>query len=1174
MYIKEVCLDGFKSYAQRTVITGFDPFFNAITGLNGSGKSNILDAICFLLGLSKLSQVRAANLQELVYKQGQAGITKASVAITFDNSDKNQSPAGYEDVKEITVTRQVVLGGRNKYLINGHLAQPSMVQMLFHSVQLNVDNPHFLIMQGRITKVLNMKPPEILSMIEEAAGTSMYEMKRADAFKTLTKKEAKLVEIDKVLNEEITPSLGKMRKDWDRYQQWQVNEKDLDALKRFCLAYDFHVASNTLDGAAGHVSALQTELAERSELESSLQASIEAKEKEIIELTEQRERQQGPDIKRLAAQVEELSKELVKQTAAWTNSKETYDSEVAAKEKQESNAWELEASISAQENAIAGSANNCKGTKDSYDRLRGHLDDLKAELQAAQAGRMTGAGGKSLGELLGEAHAAVKSMETEAKQWRIKGDHAEKELVRKRAALRKAGKESASMQTELEQANAAVDMARKALEAVTYDSEHVARLHATQATLNQELQRCQQQFDAQAAEVSMLNFSYADPEQGFDRHRVKGLVARLMRVKDRAASTAIEVTAGGKLYNVVVDTEQTGKLLLSKGQLRSRVTIIPLNKIDARVVSDAKQAAARQLGGAEKASLALSVVGYEKDVAQAMAYVFGGTFVCKDSATAEKVAFNKDVLTPCVTLEGDIFNPQGTLTGGSRSQSASLLLKLHELNNLEDDLRARKQKLAEVDTQVAATAKTEGVYKQLLAQLQLKEHSLQLLQSRLAQSEYQQLMDATAKLEDELQCAQKAGEASEQKAKEHVQEAAEIEKRISSFDQDREKRITTIQNELKGSDAKLAAASQAVKEVEQEAQRLALELEALRQERSSLEEGISAAALQITEALRVVEQKAEKVRAVSQQYDEAKAQLEEKRQQVRTCDEEVNTRLKKLEADQVNALSVAEKLKQSRPWLLEERHLFGKVGTDYDFNAQSPNEAKSRLEALTKAQEGLSKRVNRKAMSVLEKAEEEYQQLQKKREIVMNDKVKIQGVISELDEKKKDVLLNAWEKVNKDFGNIFSTLLPGTTARLEPEEGHTYMDGLQVKVAFGGVWKESLSEMSGGQKSLLALSLILALLLFKPAPLYILDEVDAALDLSHTQNIGRMIKTHFPYSQFVVVSLKEGMFSNANVIFRTKFVEGVSKVTRTVPLSKRTERQPQQGQQSENRGQPTMVAAR
>jgi structural maintenance of chromosome 2 len=159
-------------------------------------------------------------------------------------------------------------------------------------------------------------------------------------------------------------------------------------------------------------------------------------------------------------------------------------------------------------------------------------------------------------------------------------------------------------------------------------------------------------------------------------------------------------------------------------------------------------------------------------------------------------------------------------------------------------------------------------------------------------------------------------------------------------------------------------------------------------------------------------------------------------------------------------------------------------------------------------------------------------------------------VITELDVKKIQAIQNTWVRVNKDFGSIFSTLLPGTLAKLDIPEGCTVMDGLEVKVSFNGVWKESLTELSGGQRSLLALSLILALLLFKPAPMYILDEVDAALDLSHTQNIGLMLRTHFSASQFIVVSLKEGMFNNANVIFRTRFVDGISAVLRTVAGSK------------------------
>jgi len=127
MHIKEIILDGFKSYPNRTVVSGFDPAFNAITGLNGSGKSNILDSICFVLGITQLSQVRVGNLQELVYKQGQAGVTKATVSIVFDNSDPKTSPVGYEQHSEITVARQVVINGKNKFMINGHTAQQEQV---------------------------------------------------------------------------------------------------------------------------------------------------------------------------------------------------------------------------------------------------------------------------------------------------------------------------------------------------------------------------------------------------------------------------------------------------------------------------------------------------------------------------------------------------------------------------------------------------------------------------------------------------------------------------------------------------------------------------------------------------------------------------------------------------------------------------------------------------------------------------------------------------------------------------------------------------------------------------------------------------------------------------------------------------------------------------------------
>nr|XP_042912393.1 structural maintenance of chromosomes protein 2 [Parasteatoda tepidariorum] len=239
MYIKSITLEGFKSYGSKVEIKGFDPQFNAITGLNGSGKSNILDSICFVLGIQNLQQVRATNLNELVYKNGQAGINKATVTITFDNSDKPSSPIGYDNCSEIEVTRTVITGGKSKYAINRSNANNNRVHDLFQSVQLNVNNPHFLIMQGRITKVLNMKPLEILSMIEEAAGTRMYEDKKESALKNLEKKDSRLREINTMLTEHICPQMEKLKEERKEYTEYTRVVRDLEHLSRIYIAWDF-----------------------------------------------------------------------------------------------------------------------------------------------------------------------------------------------------------------------------------------------------------------------------------------------------------------------------------------------------------------------------------------------------------------------------------------------------------------------------------------------------------------------------------------------------------------------------------------------------------------------------------------------------------------------------------------------------------------------------------------------------------------------------------------------------------------------------------------------------------------------------------------------------------------------------------------------------------------------
>lgn len=196
--------------------------------------------------------------------------------------------------------------------------------------------------------------------------------------------------------------------------------------------------------------------------------------------------------------------------------------------------------------------------------------------------------------------------------------------------------------------------------------------------------------------------------------------------------------------------------------------------------------------------------------------------------------------------------------------------------------------------------------------------------------------------------------------------------------------------------------------------------------------------------------------------------------------------------------------------------------------------------------DSLSKIIDPSKINSFHKYIEEYKKIKEKLDTILRDKNKINEIFEELDVKKRDHLQHASDRVNLEFGKIFSSVLPGANARLKQVDPDDITAGLEICVAFNGLWKDSLDELSGGQRSLVALSLVLAMLLFNPVPLYILDEVDAALDLSHTQNIGKMLKQHFKQSQFIVVSLKDGMFNNANVLFRTKFVDGCSVVSRKV----------------------------
>ncbi|KAI8462562.1 MAG: structural maintenance of chromosomes protein 2 [Monoraphidium minutum] len=1186
MYIKEVSIDGFKSYAQRVTLDNFDPGFNAITGLNGSGKSNILDSICFVMGIKNLSAVRAASLQELVYKQGSAGITKASVSITFHNNDPANSPSGYEDKQLITVTRQIVIGGRDKYLINGHPAQQGRVADLFQSVQLNVNNPHFLIMQGRVTKIMNMKPPEILSLLEEASGTKLYERKKEGALRTLAKKQTKLLEIDSLMDEELLPTLALLEKQCATYHEYAVTSQAYERLKRFCVAHEYNLCQRALESGQGELDALQAEAAALDEKRAELEAEVADRDSGILALQTEKELQArggdrgwraGGEVKELQEEVDKLAMRLAKDQAELKNSKDSLKGEEAGLAAIKAQLTELgEAGLTARVDAARAKRDDAVAALAAAEK---GVEAATRELAGAEAGDGRDESNRSMQERLADAANAQTAAEAEGKAADVRLKHLAKQAEQQRKALAAKGKEASKLQAELAGAQQRVDACTAKLQALGFNAAEVDGLEGARQDQLGAVRAAKDAVEQLAAQLpSSVDFQYRDPERGFDRDRVKGVVAKLVRVQDPSTAAALEVVAGGRLYQVVVDSDATGKALLARGGLTKRVTIIPLNQIRYRDDPAAVLAAARKLG-AGRARPALELVGFEGGVEAAMKYVFGGAFVCQDAATAKKLAFSREVERRCVTLEGDDFNPKGLLTGGARQQARDpaasdtrggcMLARLTELLAAEDRLAAAQAALGETEGRLKATAAAGKEFKKLQQELELQRHSLSLLQDRIAGSESSQLAESLTATEAEAEAARGAKEAAAAKRAEMAALAKSLEREIADLGRDRTSRVKAAKDKLKGAKAALEAARKAARAAEAGLKEAEAESEAAAGERAKLEEQAQGAAEAVAALEAEVARLQGAVAGAKAEHDDASEKLKAKRARLKECDAEIKTLEKardKLAAQAVEAgverrrmdNKMASKrgeqgtagdrmrrLEEDFEWIAREKPNFGKARGEFDFAAIDAEGTFREYEDTGARLAALKERgVEKQADTMYRRNKEEVEALQAKRQQVEADRQQISAVIQQLDDKKRNALEATWKKVTESFGAIFSSLLPGTEAKLEPPEGLTFLDGLEVRVAFGGVWKESLTELSGGQRSLLALSLVLALCRFKPAPIYILDEVDAALDLNHTQNIGTMIKRHFPESQFIVVSLKEGMFNNANVLFRTKFVDGVSTVGR------------------------------
>lgn len=1171
MYIKSIVLDGFKSYGKRTEIVGFDQLFNAITGLNGSGKSNILDAICFVLGLNNMSLARCTTLRELIFKNGQAGIHKAIVTVTFDNTDRDQSPTGYEHLSEIVIRREVHLNSRTKYYVCGQSVSNTQVSDLFHSVQLNISNPHFLIMQGRITKVLNMKPHDILAMIEEATGVSMYESKKKSTQGMIEKKDQALKSIDSLIGETILPKLDQLRKEHANLLDYQNLVGELEKLTKQYVAWQFNQNQKKADHASGRTEDCEKKINEFNKLIIELEKRQADIATQITAIERHNDQLSGGEIARLEAVLADEEKVETKESISLEKLSDALNEEKKKKKEVEKQLMKDSALKEKKEKEYAAIREDFDEIENDYKAADANHEKAQKNYEAIAAGKALNEEGEaaaSLADQLIKAEEEYNNSNTEMKITKAKLTNFKRDLIEKKSEAVKHKAQYDEDNKHIAGLEQNVQNIKSRLDSIQYDDQQYNSLQDEKDSIRNRLKELDQQLGNEETNMR-LNFEYS-PIPGFNRNCVRGPLCKLFTLKDPKYARAVEAAAGGRLYDIAIDTNDQCKEILDKGNLKRRHNLIALNKVQGRQIDRRAVDSAKNLAKDDNILAIQDLIEFEPYLKSAMEYAFGDTILAPDVDKAMKITYS-NLKKKTVTLDGDVIMPGGDMSGGAVSRSECFLVALTKLRSKLDEKAELDRRLNDIQQTLATMENARRSYLSLEAEYKHHASRVDVIRNRLLlTSSHHKLFETVKQLEQDIENLEKALKNLSEISDKSSKRMKELKTKLGNKEQSHKKELDAAEKALASAKKNVDAKKKLIDQRKGKVESLRLEIEDLkkscdhyRETIEKLESIIEEKQTEVNEQSKVVEEAKAKVKEVMNSLKEQKSKLREQNDEINKLSKKrdklnaeinekrleikrVNHEVEQIHSEAIDASKAVKTMLRQYDWIEEERHLFGKENSDYPFDRKDFNihELRARVQKLQAAKNTMQKTVNQRANLLLSDKEKEAEELKTKRSVIEKDRDKLIKYMEEVDRKKKEELHKAWKKVNLDFDSIFSTFLPNTHAKLDLVPGKDLLDGLEVKVAFGDVWKESLTELSGGQRSLVALSLILALLKYNPAPLYILDEVDAALDQNHTQNTGTMIKKHFNKSQFVIVSLKDDMFRNANVLFKTKFVDGKSTVTR------------------------------
>ena len=1175
MYLKRLELQGFKSFADKTILE-LRPGITTVIGPNGSGKSNISDAIRWVLGEQSMKSLRGTKSLDIIFAgtQNRKSLGFAEASLVFDNSD-GALPIEFT---EVTVTRKIYRSGETGYYINKTPCRLKDVLELFMDTGIGKDG-YSIIGQGKIDEILSNKSEDRRHIFEEAAGIVKYRSRKEEAEKKLEHTKLNLLRINDIISE-IEGNLGPLQTQSEKAKKYLNLREELKNIEVGLFVYNIEKYKENLQQIVQDIDVMQSQCNDEEGKLERVKILKEELKSSIDEITEQIENMSNLGFES-QKEIEQLNSEINVAKTRITNNNENSVRFTDEKQEQNEKIQELKQELEQKE----AKKDNLKQNKEKFEK---ELNEKQEELA-------------KITEKLSAKELEIEGYKQTVEQNTDKKYELQSEINAQEINFQNYEKRQNQIKQEIQTTISELDNTRMNKEEISkgfYESEN--KKNKAQKSLEEvakQKQEANQKIKSFESNINILSSDMRIKEsrlkflietekekEGYiksvksllkDCENIKdlgkgmhGVLANIIEVPDEL-ETAIEMCLGASLQNIVTDTEEDAKKLvehLRKNNL-GRASFLPIASVKGKKLEKLKGNESGVIG------IASDLVKFNKKYEQIILNLLGRTVIVDNMNTAIKVAKQNGYTFRIVTKDGDLINPSGAITGGSvAKKTVNILGRGKEIEKLEKEIKNIKSKIQKLEEEKEEYEQSiEGIL-ELSANLEKELQEIDITYATEKQKmisideNIQKLQNRLNKLKEEqknLETLKQESIEQKEKIQEETQKITnqneELSKLISEFaelNKDDQKNIDDLNFDITNLKISVSSFDESESSIQEIQERINQELnnakasienknnqiEQIKVENENLEKTIQ-------ETLNKIEEIKQKVSNSSAEIEKMKQERTQKSEKLSKQEDEITSKFKIIE----DLKSQLVKLDVKKTKVEEDINtIINKMWEEYEL---TPNNvegyAKPENVALTQKRVNNIRTEIRDLGSVNVDSIEEYKNLKDRYDFMSEQRLdlentmsKLRKVITDMTQIMKEQFREKFKIINKNFGEVFAELFGGGKASLNLEDEENILEcGIEITVQPPGKKLQNMMLLSGGEKAFTAIALLFAILKINPAPFCVLDEIEAALDDVNVFRYADYLKKFTEHTQFLVITHRKGTMEAADTVYGVTMEEsGISKL--------------------------------